>query len=358
MIVPLIKEPPKPAALFKQPFRIPGLTVIAAALGFLLLGSIFFLMVGQPPVATFWAMIKGAFGDGYSLSETLVKTAPILLCGIAAALPARLGLISVGGEGQLYFGALFGTGLVLAIPGAPMYAMLPLMLAASAAGGALWALIPAFLKARMNVNETITTLLLNYVASLFVDFLVYGPWKDPNNLGWPATINFPAAAKLPALFGTRAHIGLIFGLIAAVALYVLTARTRWGTCLRLLRSNRRVAEGIGLSYGRQAILVVCLGGMLAGLAGICETSAIQGRLQSGISNGMGFSGFLVAWMAGGDFLRIIPLSLLLGGLLASGDSLQLFAGLPSSAALVLQGVLFASVLAAGSLKARKGGDRV
>lgn len=358
MIVPLIKEPPKPAALFKRPFRIPGLTVIAAALGFLLLGSIFFLMVGQPPVATFWAMIKGAFGDGYSLSETLVKTAPILLCGIAAALPARLGLISVGGEGQLYFGALFGTGLVLAIPGAPMYAMLPLMLAASAAGGALWALIPAFLKARMNVNETITTLLLNYVASLFVDFLVYGPWKDPNNLGWPATINFPAAAKLPALFGTRAHIGLIFGLIAAVALYVLTARTRWGTCLRLLRSNRRVAEGIGLSYGRQAILVVCLGGMLAGLAGICETSAIQGRLQSGISNGMGFSGFLVAWMAGGDFLRIIPLSLLLGGLLASGDSLQLFAGLPSSAALVLQGVLFASVLAAGSLKARKGGDRV
>jgi ABC-type uncharacterized transport system permease subunit len=159
------------------------------------------------------------------------------------------------------------------------------------------------------------------------------------------------------LFGTRAHIGLIFGLAAAAALHVLTARTRWGTCLRLLRSNRRVAEGIGLSYGRQAILVVCLGGMLAGLAGICETSAIQGRLQSGISNGMGFSGFLVAWMAGGDFLRIIPLSLLLGGLLASGDSLQLFAGLPSSAALVLQGLLFACVLAAGSLK-RKGGDRV
>ncbi len=358
MIVPLIKEPPKASGFVKPPLRLPGLTVIAAALGFLALGSIFFLMVGQPPLATFLAMIKGAFGDGYSLSETLVKTAPILLCATAAALPARLGLISVGGEGQLYMGAMAGTGLVLALPGAPIYALLPLMLLFSAAGGAAWALIPAFLKARMNVNETITTLLFNYVASLFVDFLVYGPWKDPNNLGWPATINFPDAAKIPALFGTRAHVGLIFGLLAAAALFALTARTRWGTCLRLLRSNRRVAEGIGLSYGKQAVLVVCLGGMLAGVAGICETSAIQGRLQSGISNGMGFSGFLVAWMAGGNFLRIIPLSLLLGGLLASGDSLQMFAGLPSSASLVLQGLLFASVLAAGSLKARKGGERV
>jgi simple sugar transport system permease protein len=349
-------SPAKPAVRSPRPtpfarFRVSaGFPVLAAALGFFALGSIFFLLVGQPPLATFAAMLKGAFGDGYSISETLVKVAPILICATAAALPARLGLISVGGEGQFYFGAMLGTGFVLAFPGSPTWVMLPGMLMAAAAGGALWGLVPAFLKARLSVNETITTLLLNYVAALLVDFLVYGPWKDPNNLGWPATISFPAAAKIPALFGTRAHLGIVIGVAAALTLHALTARTRWGMSLRLLRSNRKVAEGIGLRFGRQALLVVCLGGMLAGMAGICETSAIQGRLQSGISNGMGFSGFLAAWMAGQDFLRILPLSLLLGGLLASADSLQMIAGLPSSASLVLQGLLFACVLAAGRLR--------
>lgn len=330
-----------------------GFSVAVAALGFFILGSIFFLMVGQPPLATFAAMIKGAFGDGYSLSETLVKVSPILLCATAASLPARLGLISVGGEGQFYLGAMVGTGVVLAFPGAPAWALMPGMFLAAGLGGASWALIPGMLKARLNVNETITTLLLNYVASLLVDFLVYGPWKDPHNLGWPATVSFPAAAKLPGFFGTRAHLGIVIGVAASLLLHLLTARTRWGMSLRLLRSNRKVAEGIGLSFGKQALLVVCMGGMLAGIAGICETSAIQGRLQSGISNGMGFTGFLAAWMAGQDFLRILPLSLLLGGLLASADSLQMIAGLPSSASLVLQGLLFACVLAAGRLRKGK-----
>src|SRR6185369_2066029 len=151
--------------------------------------------------------------------------------------------------------AMVGTGLVLAFPGAPAWALMPGMLMAAALGGALWALIPGILKARLNVNETITTLLMNYVASLLVDFLVYGPWKDPKNLGWPATVFFPAGAKLPAFFGTRAHLGIVIGVAAAVILHLLTARTRWGMSLRLLRSNRKVAEGIGLRFGRQAILV-------------------------------------------------------------------------------------------------------
>ena len=199
LLIPEKAAPPGPVwkGWLPRARRLPGLTVPASALAFLILGSLFFLAVGQPPLATFQAMVKGAFGDGYSLSETLVKTAPIMLCAIAATLPTRLGLISVGGEGQLYIGAMFGTGLVLVLPAAPMYALLPAMLLASAAGGAAWAMIPALLKARLGVNETITTLLLNYVASLLVDFLVYGPWKDPGNLGWPATINFPEAAKLP-----------------------------------------------------------------------------------------------------------------------------------------------------------------
>lgn len=356
----MIQRIPKPAvaSAAARMLAFPGASLLCSALAFFALGSLFFLLVGQPPLATFWAMLKGAFGDGYSLSETLVKTSPILLCACAAALPARLGLISVGGEGQLYFGALTGTALVLSLPATSPYVMLPAMVLAACVGGALWSSVAAGLKTGMGVNETISTLLLNYVASLSVDFLVYGPWKDPDNHGWPATVPFPDAARLPTFFDTRAHVGLVFGVAAALVLHVLAARSRWGLSLRVLRSNRKVAEGAGLRYGRQALLVAVIGGAMAGIAGICETSVIQGRLQSGISNGAGFSGFLVAWMAGQHFLRIIPLSLLMGGLLASADTLQMVASLPSSSSLVLQGILFAGALAVGGLFARKEAARV
>ena len=321
----------------------PG-TVLLCALAFILFSSLFFLCIGHEPLGLLWAMLKGAFGDGYSISEAMVKTAPILLCALATAIPARLGLISVGAEGQLYIGALFGSGLVLQMLGTTKMVMLPTMLLAAAVGGALWALIPALLKAKLRVNETISTLLLNYVASLCVDFLVYGPWKDPNNLGWPATVYFPDAAKLPTYFDTRMHFGLLIGIIATIIFHFLVTKTRWGISLRILKSNQHVAEGAGLRYIPNVLLVMAIGGMLAGIAGIAETSVIQGRLQSGISNGLGFSGFLVAWLAGKSLLRLIPLSIMLGGLLASGDSLQLMADLPSSIALVLQGLLFASTL--------------
>ncbi len=321
----------------------PG-TVVLCALAFVFFSSIFFFCIGHQPFGLLWAMLKGAFGDGYSISETLVKTAPILLCALATAIPARLGLISVGAEGQLYIGALFGSGLVLHMMNASKATMLPAMLLVAGVGGALWALIPALLKAKLRVNETISTLLLNYVASLCVDYLVYGPWKDPNNLGWPATVYFPDAAKLPTYFGTRMHFGLFIGIAATLLFHWLVTATRWGISLRVMKSNQHVAEGAGLRYIPNVLLVMALGGMLAGFAGIAETSVIQGRLQSGISNGLGFSGFLVAWLAGKSLLRLIPLSIMLGGLLASGDALQLIADLPSSIALVLQGLLFASAL--------------
>ena len=356
-VIQLIPKPVVPQALAKA-VSFPGARLLISALAFLALGSAFFLLVGQPPLDTFKAMILGAFGDGYSLSESLVKTAPILLCACAAALPARLGLISVGGEGQIYFGALTGTALVLSLPATSPWVMLPAMVLAACVGGALWSSIAMGLKASMGVNETISTLLLNYIASLSVDFLVYGPWKDPNNHGWPATVPFPDAARLPTFFDTRAHVGLVFGVLAALILHVLATHSRWGLSLRVLRSNRKVAEGAGLSFKRQALLVAVVGGSLAGIAGICETSVIQGRLQSGISNGAGFSGFLVAWMAGQHFLRIIPLSLLMGGLLASADTLQMVAGLPSSSSLVLQGLLFAGALCVGGVFARKEAVRV
>lgn len=312
----------------------------------------FFVVVGKPPFKTLFDMAIFAFGGGYAISETLVKATPIIFCALAVAIPARLGLISVGADGQLYLGAIVGTGVALQIAGLPAAAAIPICILAGALGGALWAGIPAVLKVKLGANETITTLLLNYVGVLCVDFLVYGPWKDPTNLGWPATASFAEETVPPHLFGTRAHIGLLIALGASIVLHFLMGRSRWGLTLRFLRDNQRLGEIVGIGYVRQVILVMCIGGALAGVAGWCEASAVQGRLQSGLSLGYGLTGFLVAWLARQNMLAIIPISILIGGLLSSADSLQMFAKLPAVSVVILQALLFIAALGMMGLAAR------
>ncbi len=342
---------PEPRRLIVALVRrtLPALVMLVI---FIVVGAAFFLLIGKPPIRTLTDMVLFAVGDRYSLSETLVKTAPILLCALATLVPARLGLVSVGADGQLFIGAIFGTAIVLAFRGAPTFLLLPGMLFAGIIGGAFWGVIPGLLRGRFEVHETIVTLLMNYIGLLLVNALVYGPWKDPTNLGWPATAVFPAAATMPGLWGTRAHAGLFFGVAAAVALAILFDRSRWGTELAVLRSNAKVGRMIGLSFSRAAILVMALGGGLAGLAGIVEVSAIQTRLQPGLSVGYGLTGFLVAWLSGHRPLPTILISFLIGGLIAAGDSLQLYAKIPAASAIVLQGLLFATALAVGGVARR------
>lgn len=315
----------------------------------LLLAGTFFLAIGREPISLLWLIAQSAVGDGYALTETLVRTTPILLCALATALPARIGLITVGAEGQLYFGALIGTGVVLSnLTGTGAW-WLPAMLVVAMLAGAAWALLPALLKVGLGVNETIVTLLINYIAALLVTWVVYGPWKNPASQGWPATAEFPAAFRPPTYFDSRVHVGLWLALALAVMIHLLLTRTRWGLTLDILRSNARAGMAAGLHWRRNVLLTMALGGMLAGLAGILETASIQGRLQASISAGAGFSGFLVAWLARNHCLRIVPMSLLVGGLLASGDGLQMMANLPSSISLVVQGLLFVAVLLVGGL---------
>jgi general nucleoside transport system permease protein len=320
---------------------------------FLLAAMIFLFAIGRPPLTTLGQMALYAFGDSYSISESFVKATPILLCALAVILPARLGLISVGGEGQLYFGALTGTAIVVSFPNATVFLLLPAMLAAGALGGALWGGAAGLLRARCNVNETISTLLMNYIAVLLVNYVSYGAWKDPTSLGWPASIPFPPAATVPSLFGTRVHSGLIVGVIAALALHIGVSYTRWGIALKVLSGNRKVGAMAGFSFFMQALLVMAIGGALAGFAGICETSAIQGRLQAGLSVGYGLTGFLVAWLSGHHFLRAIPIAILIGGLIAAGDALQLYSKIPSASATILQGLLFVAALGASGLAGRR-----
>ncbi|MDF1720716.1 MAG: ABC transporter permease [Minwuia sp.] len=335
-----------------------ALTALLSAFAFILVAMGFFAFIGEPPFQTLLAMVTYAVGDSYSLSESLVKTTPILFCALAAIIPARLGLISVGAEGQLYIGALVGTFVMLLAVPYGGWLLMPGILIGGAVGGAIWGWLPGVLRARFQVNETITTLLLNYIAVLLVSAAVYGPWKDLANLGWPATIAFPDASVLPFMFGTRVHAGLLIAVVAALSLQVLFRYSRWGQGLDVLKGNARVGRMMGLDFQRQAIIVMAFGGVFAGLAGITEASAIQGRLQPGISVGYGLTGFLVAWLAGHNALLAIPVSFLIGGLIAAGDTLQLFNKIPASSAIVLQGLLFATALAVPGLirlwRARRG----
>lgn len=328
----------------------PALTI---AIIFLFGCFLFFFINNRDPIILFLQMLNGAFGDFYSVSETLVQAAPIMFTAMAVALPARLGLISVGGEGQMYFGAIIGTGIVLIGIDLPALLLMPAMLVGGVLGGALWGAIPALMKVKLGVNETISTLLLNYIAILLVSFLVHGPWRNPASLGWPSTVNFPSSALLPTFFDSRIHLGLIVAVVIALFLHFIVTRSRWGLELKILRSNQRVGATAGLKYQSHVLLVMAIAGMLAGIAGIIEVSVIQGRLQSGIAGTFGLTGFLVAWLAGQNFIRIIPLSVLMGGLLASADSLQMFAQMPSASAIILQSTLFIIVLAVTAKNATK-----
>ncbi|MCW5625277.1 MAG: ABC transporter permease [Burkholderiales bacterium] len=320
----------------------PLLRIASSGALFLALAAAFFLLIGRHPLTLIAQIVDASVGSGYALSESLVRATPILLCALATAVPARAGLVSVGAEGQLYFGALVGTGFVLAQLQAST--LLPGMLIAGMVGGALWAALPALLRIGLAVNETISTLLLNYVASLLVVWVVFGPWKNPASQGWPATAEFPPPALPPTWFDSRIHLGLWLGIAAAIGLHLVLTRTRWGLALDVIRGNPRVARLAGLDARRWMLATMLVGGSLAGLAGILETASIQGRLQANLSAGAGFSGFLVAWLAGNDCLRIIPLAFLVGALLAAGDGIQMLADVPSSVTLVAQGLLFVAVL--------------
>lgn len=328
------------------------LTATSAGLAFFVASVVFFALLGRSPFLLFGELLSGSLGSAYGITETLVKTIPILLCALATALPARLGLLTVGASGQFYMGAWCGTAAVLVF-GDSHWAAMPLMFLAAFAGGAIWGLVPGFLRAHLDVNETLVTLLLNYVASLLVEWVVYGPWRDVANLGWPATKSFPDWVKVPYLVhGSRLHSGLLIALVIAVVLHIVLSRSRWGLTLRILKSNRKLGEGVGFSWTGNVALVMGIGGAIAGLSGILETSCIHGRLQPDIALNFGLTGFLVAWMAGQHMIRIIPLSLVMGALLSSGDALQLYAQLPEATAVVLQSILFCSVLATGGLLRR------
>ena len=328
----------------------PFLSLLLALLAI----GILFLALGVDPLYAYGEIFRGAFGSAYGLSETVVKSIPLMLSGVGLTLAFRARFWNIGAEGQLLVGATCATGLALAFPDWPKLVLLPGMFLAGFAGGALWGLIPALLKARWRVDEVITSLMMVYIASNLVNHLVYGPWKGPEERGFPYTSKFSAAAQLPRLAWTRIHYPtLVLALVLAVGIYVLIRQTKWGYQIRVTGENPAAARYAGMSYLKTLLLVMILSGGLAGLAGVGEVAGIHYRLRypEGISPGYGFSAIIVAWLARLNPLGAVLTSFLLGGLLVGGDAIQVSLGLPAATIYVFNGTILLFVLG-GDLIAR------
>ena len=326
-------------------FRFAGLFGLA-----FLVFAMVLLIFGKNPVRAYADILSSTLGSFYGFSEVLVKMIPLVLTAAAVALPSKIWLINVGGEGQLYIGALFATWGALNFSSLPGLILLPLIFLLGFFGGGLWASISGILRARGWVSETISTLLLNYVAILLVNFFVFGPWKDPESANYPQTAPFPAAATLPTLGGTRVHLGLLFALCFLILFYFVLTRTRWGLEMRAIGGNPEAARRNGIPLARYIVLLMFIGGGIAGLAGMSEVSAIQGQLRPNLSPGYGFAGFLISWMAGGDPLGIVAAAFLLAIISAGGDILQMTQAIPGSVVNILMALILFVVLARRSPK--------
>jgi general nucleoside transport system permease protein len=302
------------------------------------------LVFGKNPLRAYLDIFTGTLGSPYGLSETIVKMIPLLLTALATAIPSRIWLINVGGEGQLFIGALAATWVAIRFEALPAVLLLSLMALAGMVGGGLWAAVAGLLRARGWASETIVTLLMNYVGILLVSFVVFGPWKDPEGVNYPQTRQFVDAAILPTLGATRVHLGLVFALVGVVLFASVMSRTRWGLEIRAIGGNADAARRTGIPVARYVVVLMFIGGAFAGLAGMAEVSAIQGRLRPSLSPGYGYSGFLISWMAGGHPAGIVAAALVLAVITAGGDILQMTQALPGSVVNILMAVMLFVVL--------------
>jgi ABC-type uncharacterized transport system permease subunit len=319
------------------------LCAFAAALGIF---AIFLALVGKNPLDVFPDMYSGAFGSWFSIQNSLSRAAPLMLTALCTALPARLGLVIIGNEGALLLGGL-GAAMASRAFDANSSAMiaLPVMLLAGAAFGAVWIALSGVLRQKRGINETISSLLLFYVGlSLFLH-LVEGPLRDPASLNKPATYPVQEAHMLGTIPGSDVHYGLLFGILACIAAYVLMEHTTFGFGARVVGGNLRTARLMGLPVTRLLVTACALAGAAAGLAGAVEVVAIHGTANASLYAGLGFSGILVAFVARQHPLGIIPVALLMGGIQASGGMLQRRHDLPDAVVEVFKGILFIVILA-------------
>lgn len=333
----------------------PAALAVGAVLLGLILGGIVIALVGGNPFASYAHIARASFGSIGVLSDTLVKATPILLTSLACSIAFRMKLWNIGAEGQFIMGA-FGASAIALLPVFPAEAsawfVLPVMLLAAMAAGAIWGAIPGLLKAKLNVNEIISSLMMNYIAIAWINYFIFAVWTEggfqmsrmfEKNAWMPRLLDY--ADKAPFLRGLTTHAGLVLAVIASIILWLIIYRSRWGYEIRLIGDNQQAAKYTGINITLNTILVMMLSGALAGLGGMSEVAGVVHRLQtSPVAAGYGFTGIIVAWLAKLNPIAAILVSVLFGALLLAGREIQ-----PSGIPKMIQGIILVCLIASDFL---------
>jgi simple sugar transport system permease protein len=307
-------------------------------------------LTGINPWDALRAIVVGALGTPSRIGVTITKATPLILAGLAVALPFRSGLLNIGGEGQIYIGALFATLAALLVKGLPWGIHILLVIAAGFVGGLLWGAIPGWLRARLKLNELITTIMLNYIAFWLVSYLVHGVMKDPAGGGYPWSVEVPLTARLPIILpALRVNLGIVVALIIAVVAHIILWYTNFGFEMRAVGSGPQAARLAGINIGRTIVWTLALGGGLAGLAGMAEIMGVQFRLSDFFSPGYGYDGVVVALVGQSNPIGVILAGLFFGALRNGAESASRSIGLPTSMALITQALTLLFVVGSNSV---------
>jgi ABC-type uncharacterized transport system permease subunit len=337
------------------PKWLPAATSVGAVLLAFVFSGLILLSVGADPIRIYSYFWTASFGSWGAFSDVVVKATPLLLIGLGCAIAFKMKLWNIGAEGQFYMGAFFASMVVLLpmvdLQTTPKVLILGLMMLMGMLGGALYGFIPGILRAKYNINEVITTLMLNYIAVFWNNYWIFGKYSDA---GFQMTRMFPKITWLPRLSdfatqykgfsGITLHVGVIFGLIAAVVVWFILNKSRWGYKITLIGDNPKAARYAGLNITRNIVLVFMFSGALAGLAGMAEVSGVVHRLQERISTNYGFSGMIIAWLAKLNPFAVILVSILFGALIVAGREIQ-----PSGVSFLIQGIILFLVISSDVL---------
>lgn len=325
---------------------------LSALLSGFLMFAIFLFIQGKSPADYFALVYKAGFGTAFSWQNTLTKASPLLLTGLCVALPARLGLVIIGGEGAIVLGGVAAGACAIVLHGiGGIFSLLVMGLAATVTG-AIWIGLVGLMRHKRGVNETISSLLMAYIGIALMNHLVEGPLRDPASLNKPATLLLTAEQRMGNIPGMNVHWGLVIGMTGCVLSWILIERTRWGFAARIAGGNVRAAQIQGLPVGTLIISFTALGGAFAGLAGMIEVTAVHGSANASLAAGFGYTGILVAFLARQNPLAIIPVAILLGGFEAANGLVQRRMELPDATVLVMQGLVFISILMSETLYGR------
>lgn len=325
-----------PGKLFSTTVRFSG--IIFA----FLVTSIFIYVLGHNPVDVYSSLFKGAFGSQFRVIETIIKTIPLSIASIAVGIAFKMKFWNIGAEGQILMGAFLSAFVALTFPALPKPVLIGFMMLAGIVGGGFWALIPAFFKAKFNTNETIFTLMMNYIALKWIVYLQYGPWKDPAAMGFPKIPNFTPNAVLPTVFGV--HAGWIIMLVVAVFAYIFLNYSKLGYEVKVVGESENTARYAGISVFKIILINIFISGGLAGLAGMIQASGVTRTLTMNIAGGVGFTAIITSWLAGLSIPVILIVSFLFAAMLQGSTFIQMAFQIPQAAAEMIQGMLLFFVL--------------